>query len=160
MKCLNWNYQSILSNYLLNHCIIFHVSILEMLWVRKCRNLSMGWYFPVLVNISPVLKIWNYLFCDHLFKWHLWKYYQWSLWDEINFDLLQKKKKKKKKKKPTCTHTFYLFHAFNQDPVQFFSVIPCGVHPLHSKAFQYYVMHEKSKSNYVIFPSGCAARAF
>ena len=61
---------------------------------------------------------------------------------------------------------FCLFHAFNpfweklyQNPVQFFSVIPCGVPLPHSNAIQYYVNGEKCKVNDVIFPSGCEARA-
>ena len=45
-----------------------------------------------------------------------------------------------------------------QNPVQFFSVIPRGVHLPHSNALQYYVKHEKCKVNDVIFPSGCEAR--
>ena len=61
---------------------------------------------------------------------------------------------------------FCLFHAFNpfwedlyQNPVQFFSVISCGISLQHSNALQYYVKHEKCKVNEVIFPSGCEARA-
>ena len=61
---------------------------------------------------------------------------------------------------------FCLFHAFNpfseklyQNPVQFFSVIPCGVPLLHSKALQYFVKREICKVNDVIFPSGCETRA-
>ena len=61
---------------------------------------------------------------------------------------------------------FCLFHAFNpfleklyRNPVQFFSVIPRGVLLPHSNALQYYVKREKFKVNYVIFPSGCEARA-
>ena len=40
---------------------------LEMLWVKKCRNLSGGKYFPITVNIFAMPKIWNYFFWDHLF---------------------------------------------------------------------------------------------
>ena len=57
---------------------------------------------------------------------------------------------------------FCLFDVFKlyQNPVQFFSVILCGVPLPHSNALQYCVKHEKSKVNDVIFPSGCEARAF
>ena len=34
-----------------------------MLSVKKCSNLSGGKYFPITVNIFPLLKIWNYDFC-------------------------------------------------------------------------------------------------
>ena len=61
---------------------------------------------------------------------------------------------------------FCLFHAFNpfwekldQNPVQFFSVIPRGVPLPHSNVLQYYVKHEKFKVSSVTFPSGCEARA-
>ena len=61
---------------------------------------------------------------------------------------------------------FCLFHAFNpfweklyQNPVQFFSIIPCGVPLAHSNTLQYYVKREKCKVNDVIFPSGCEALA-
>ena len=61
---------------------------------------------------------------------------------------------------------FCLFHAFNpfweklfQNPVQFFSVIPCGIPLPHSNTLQYYVKRKKCKVNDVIFPSGCEARA-
>ena len=61
---------------------------------------------------------------------------------------------------------FCLFHAFNrfleklyQNPLQFLSVIPCGVSLPHRNALQYYVKREKCKVNDVIFPSGCEARA-
>ena len=61
---------------------------------------------------------------------------------------------------------FCLFHAFNpfweklyQNPVQFFSVIPCGIPLPHSNLLQYYVKCEKFKVNDVIFPSGCEAGA-
>ena len=37
---------------------------LEMLWEKKCRNLSGGKYFPITVNIFPIPKIWNYFFCS------------------------------------------------------------------------------------------------
>ena len=46
-----------------------------------------------------------------------------------------------------------------QNPVQFFSVILCGVPLPHSNTLQYYVKREKCKVNDVIFPSGCEARA-
>ena len=61
---------------------------------------------------------------------------------------------------------FCLFHAFNpfwekfyQNPVQFFSVIPCSLPLPHSNMLQYYVKHKKYKVNDAIFPSGCEARA-
>ena len=67
-----------------------------------------------------------------------------------------------RKKKPNIV----FFHAFNplweelhQNPVQFFSVIPCGVPLPHSNALQYYVKREKCKVNDIIFPSGCETRA-
>ena len=72
----------------------------------------------------------------------------------MNFDLSLKKK----------TQIFCLFHAFNpfweelyQNPVQFFSVIPCDIPLPHSNALEYYVKHEKFKINDVIFPSVCEA---
>ena len=46
-----------------------------------------------------------------------------------------------------------------QNPVQFFSVIPCGLPLPHSNVLQYYVKRKKFKVNDVIFPSGCEARA-
>ena len=46
-----------------------------------------------------------------------------------------------------------------QNPVQFFSVILCGVPLPHSNTLLYYVKREKCKVNDVIFPSGCEARA-
>ena len=46
-----------------------------------------------------------------------------------------------------------------RNPVQFFSVIPCGVPLPHSNALQYYVKREKCKVKDVIFPSCCEARA-
>ena len=46
-----------------------------------------------------------------------------------------------------------------QNPVQFFSFIPCGVPLLHRKVLQNYVKREKFKVNDVIFPSGCEACA-
>ena len=73
----------------------------------------------------------------------------------MNFDLSLKKKQ-----------IFCLFHAFNpfrekfyQNPVQFFSVIPCGVPLPHSNVLQYYVKREKFKVNDVIFQSGCEGGA-
>ena len=51
----------------------------------------------------------------------------------------------------------YFFHAFDQNPVQFSSVIPCGVLPQHSNAIHYYVKCEKCKINHIIFPSDCEA---
>ena len=63
-------------------------------------------------------------------------------------------------------HIFCLFHAFNpfwkelyQNPVQFFSLIPCGVPLLHNNALQYYVKREKCKVNDVVFLPGFEARA-
>ena len=59
---------------------------------------------------------------------------------------------------------FCLFHTFNpfweelyQNPVQLFSVFPCGVPLPYSKVLQYYVKREKCKVNDVIFPAGCEA---
>ena len=61
---------------------------------------------------------------------------------------------------------FSSFHAFNplweklyQNPVQFFSVIPCGVPLPHSNKLQYHIKREKCKVNDVIFLSGCEACA-
>ena len=47
----------------------------------------------------------------------------------------------------------------NQNPVQFFSVIPFGVPLPHRNTLQYYVKGKKCKVNDVIFRSGCEARA-
>ena len=56
---------------------------------------------------------------------------------------------------------FCLFHAFNpiweklyQNPVQFFSVIPCFIPLPHSNTLQYYVKCKKFKVNDVILSSG------
>ena len=46
-----------------------------------------------------------------------------------------------------------------QNPVQFFSAIPCGIPLPHSNALQHYVKHKKCKVNDVIFPLGCKACA-
>ena len=58
----------------------------------------------------------------------------------------------------TEKHIFCLFHAFNpvweklyQNPVQFFSVMPCGVPLPHSNALQYYIKRKKFKVNDIIF---------
>ena len=40
---------------------------LEMLSVKKCRNLSGGKYFLITVNIFPMPKIWNDFFCSSAF---------------------------------------------------------------------------------------------
>ena len=48
---------------------------------------------------------------------------------------------------------------FYQNQVNFLLVTPCGEHSPHSNALQYYVKREKCKADYVIFPSGCEARA-
>ena len=50
------------------------------------------------------------------------------------------------------------WETFYQNPVQLFSVIPCGI-PLHSNVLQYYVKHEKFKVNDVIFQSASEACA-
>ena len=47
----------------------------------------------------------------------------------------------------------------NQNPVQFFSVIPRSIPLPHSYTLQYYVKRKKCKVNDVIFPSGCQACA-
>ena len=40
---------------------------LEMLWVKKCYNLSGRKYFPVTVNIFLEPKTWNYFFFSFFF---------------------------------------------------------------------------------------------
>ena len=59
-----------------------------------------------------------------------------------------------------------LFHAFNpfweklyQNPVQFFSIIPCGMPFPHTNTLQYNVKREKCKVNDIIFLSGCETHA-
>ena len=42
--------------------IYFMCLFLEILWVKKRRNLSVGKYFPITVNIFPMAKIWTYSF--------------------------------------------------------------------------------------------------
>ena len=49
--------------------------------------------------------------------------------------------------------------SFIKNPVQFFSLIPCGIPLPHSNALQYNVKREKCKVNDIILPSGCEARA-
>ena len=51
------------------------------------------------------------------------------------------------------------WEELDQNTVQFFSIIPCGVPLPHSSVLQYYVKHEKCKINDVIFPSWCEAPA-
>ena len=42
--------------------------LLEILWEKKCQNLSGGeGYFPITVYIFPMPKIWNYFFCSTTF---------------------------------------------------------------------------------------------
>ena len=44
-----------------NGFILFLCLFLEMLWVKKGRNLRGVWkHFPIIVNIFPMRKIWNY----------------------------------------------------------------------------------------------------
>ena len=52
-----------------------------------------------------------------------------------------------------------LWEKLYQNPIQFFSIILCGVPLPHSNSLQYYVKREKFKINDVIFPSGFEARA-
>ena len=52
-----------------------------------------------------------------------------------------------------------LWGELYQNPVQFFSVISCGVPLPHSNALQYYIKREKCKVNDVIFLSCCEARS-
>ena len=57
----------------------------------------------------------------------------------------------------SCFYPFW--EKVFKNPVQFFSVVPCGVPSPHSNKLHYYVKRKKCKVNDVIFPSGCEACA-
>ena len=51
------------------------------------------------------------------------------------------------------------WEKLDQNPVQFFSIIPRGIPLPHSNVLQYYIKREKFKVKYIIIPSGCEACA-